>query len=75
MARDRDTDALLEARGWSVVRVWEHDRIPEAAERVVEAVAAGHRGRGCSQSATRRLLTVGKRAGIVCWRHSEHLFE
>ena len=59
VARDRDTDALLEARGWAVIRVWEHDGILEAAERVVRAVRRAGRGAegpgpgtGCEPSKT-----------------------
>ena len=36
--RDRETDAALEAAGWTVVRVWEHESTEEAARRVIEAV-------------------------------------
>jgi len=36
--RDAETDALLEAAGWTVVRVWEHERPEEAADRVLDAV-------------------------------------
>jgi len=32
--RDRDTDSRLEAVGWKVVRVWEHEDPVEAAERI-----------------------------------------
>jgi DNA mismatch endonuclease (patch repair protein) len=38
VARDRDTDARLEAEGWTVVRVWEHEAPAEAAERIAAAV-------------------------------------
>lgn len=34
IARDRDTDTVLTAAGWTVVRVWEHELPYEAAERV-----------------------------------------
>jgi DNA mismatch endonuclease (patch repair protein) len=37
VARDRDTDARLTAAGWKVVRVWEHEPIEDAADRI-EAV-------------------------------------
>jgi DNA mismatch endonuclease (patch repair protein) len=40
-ARDADTDARLAAAGWRVVRVWEHEPLAEAAERVAAAVTAG----------------------------------
>lgn len=34
-ARDRRNDALLAAAGWRVVRVWEHEPVEAAADRVV----------------------------------------
>lgn len=34
VARDRDTDERLAAEGWTVVRVWEHEAVVEAADRV-----------------------------------------
>lgn len=37
-ARDRDTDRVLEAQGWTVVRVWEHESPDLAAMRVVDIV-------------------------------------
>jgi DNA mismatch endonuclease (patch repair protein) len=39
-ARDRDTDARLEAAGWASVRVWEHEDPREAAQRVEGVVRA-----------------------------------
>ncbi len=39
-ARDRRTDEVLRARGWQVVRVWEHEDADEAAVRVAMAVRA-----------------------------------
>jgi DNA mismatch endonuclease (patch repair protein) len=36
--RDRDTDQLLASRGWTVVRVWEHEAPGVAAARIAEAV-------------------------------------
>ncbi|GAA0593003.1 hypothetical protein GCM10009416_34270 [Craurococcus roseus] len=38
--RDADTDARLAAAGWTVVRVWEHEAVAEAASRVAAAVDA-----------------------------------
>ncbi len=38
--RDRDTDRQLEEAGWLGIRVWEHEDIEEAAERVSAAVRA-----------------------------------
>jgi len=39
-ARDADSDAILRAQGWSVVRVWEHELPDLAAARIAEHVAA-----------------------------------
>jgi len=39
VARDRADDAALEAAGWKVIRIWEHEATPEAARRVIQAVA------------------------------------
>lgn len=36
--RDREQDALLADAGWTVVRVWEHESLHEAAERVARVV-------------------------------------
>jgi DNA mismatch endonuclease (patch repair protein) len=36
--RDRRTDAALQAAGWGVVRVWEHEAPLEAAARIAEVV-------------------------------------
>jgi DNA mismatch endonuclease (patch repair protein) len=38
VSRDRDTDARLEADGWTVVRVWEHEAPADAAARIADAV-------------------------------------
>lgn len=32
--RDRDADSQLSQAGWLVVRVWEHENMPAAAERI-----------------------------------------
>ena len=42
VVRDRETDARLEAAGWRVVRVWEHEPADVAAARVEGAVQGGH---------------------------------
>ena len=42
--RDRDDDAALEAAGWTVVRVWEHEDPMEASSRIEAAVRAGRPG-------------------------------
>jgi DNA mismatch endonuclease, patch repair protein len=38
--RDVETDEILLANGWHIVRVWEHDDPTEGAERVLAAVVA-----------------------------------
>jgi DNA mismatch endonuclease (patch repair protein) len=38
IARDRDTDMRLRRGGWRVMRVWEHEPIEEAAERIEHVV-------------------------------------
>ena len=38
MARDRENVDALEADGWQVIRIWEHDDIPAAAEKVAAAL-------------------------------------
>jgi DNA mismatch endonuclease (patch repair protein) len=44
VARDRDTDARLRLAGWEVVRVWEHESIEEAAERIEADVRSRSQG-------------------------------
>lgn len=34
--RDRDTDNLLQERGWTVLRIWEHETLSTAAKRIVQ---------------------------------------
>jgi DNA mismatch endonuclease (patch repair protein) len=41
--RDRRNDADLEAAGWTVMRVWEHEAADAAADRVASAVRAATR--------------------------------
>lgn len=38
LARDRRNDAELEAAGWTVVRVWEHEVPEEAADRISQLI-------------------------------------
>ena len=45
VTRDRQTDALLEAAGWTVVRVWEHEEAEDAADRVEATVRKCLQGR------------------------------
>ncbi|MEV4062206.1 very short patch repair endonuclease [Nonomuraea dietziae] len=40
-ARDAETDQLLAASGWRVVRVWEHEDPVASAERIAEQVRLG----------------------------------
>jgi DNA mismatch endonuclease, patch repair protein len=37
VARDRDTDRRLQARGWRTIRVWEHESVPSAVARILDA--------------------------------------
>lgn len=39
--RDRETDAHLTALGWTVLRIWEHEDMAEAAKHVERAVRPG----------------------------------
>jgi DNA mismatch endonuclease (patch repair protein) len=39
--RDRDTDQRLAALGWTVVRVWEHEAMVDAADRISQLIGAG----------------------------------
>ena len=41
--RDRETDRVLLDRGWTVVRVWEHEDTSTAITGVLEALATGGR--------------------------------
>lgn len=36
--RDDETNHMLDAAGWTVVRVWEHESIHEAADRIANAL-------------------------------------
>jgi len=38
ITRDRDTTTRLEASGWHVIRVWEHEPPKAAADRIAQAV-------------------------------------
>ena len=39
-ARDADTDSLLKADGWQVVRIWEHEDAGDAANRILKLIHA-----------------------------------
>lgn len=41
VARDRETSEHLEALGWNVVRVWEHESVNDAVEAVLSVLDAG----------------------------------
>lgn len=38
-ARDRDTDERLKALGWSVIHIWEHEHVDNAAEKIYNSLA------------------------------------
>jgi DNA mismatch endonuclease (patch repair protein) len=38
--RDRDTDQRLQAAGWTVLRIWEHDDLEGAAAERIAAVVS-----------------------------------
>ncbi|OZF00535.1 very short patch repair endonuclease [Rhodococcoides fascians] len=38
VARDRDTDDRLQTEGWTVVRIWEHEPVSDAAALVLHAL-------------------------------------
>jgi DNA mismatch endonuclease (patch repair protein) len=42
--RDCANTAALEACGWSVVRVWEHEDVPDAVARIRAAIESAERG-------------------------------
>ncbi len=41
--RDAETGEALSERGWEVVRVWEHEEVGEAADRVEDVLRARRR--------------------------------
>jgi DNA mismatch endonuclease (patch repair protein) len=43
VARDRRNDAALQAAGWRVIRLWEHEPLHAAADAVCAALASGRR--------------------------------
>jgi DNA mismatch endonuclease (patch repair protein) len=40
--RDREVDAALIAAGWMPIRIWEHEAVSSAAQRVLEIVSGAH---------------------------------
>jgi DNA mismatch endonuclease (patch repair protein) len=55
LARNRNRDRLvtktLADEGWSVVRVWEHEAVPEAVRTILEALAGQSSGAGVTSEA------------------------
>jgi DNA mismatch endonuclease (patch repair protein) len=45
-ARDRDTDRLLDGLGWTVVRIWEHEDVRDAAAEIARIVGTHKAGSG-----------------------------
>ena len=43
-ARDRDTNEKLNALGWTVIHIWEHEDSDDAAEFVARTVTAATKG-------------------------------
>lgn len=43
VARDRRVNRALESEGWQVVRIWEHETVDDAVERVVRAISCAQR--------------------------------
>lgn len=41
VGRDREVTARLERTGWTVIRVWEHEDVAEAAQRIFSCLDAG----------------------------------
>ncbi|MGX5770591.1 very short patch repair endonuclease [Microbacterium trichothecenolyticum] len=44
--RDTETTRALEASGWTVVRIWEHESVADASARVMDAVSRRRRSLG-----------------------------
>lgn len=44
-ARDAETTALLEAAGWRVLRVWEHEPVPEAVANIASCLTLSRQTR------------------------------
>lgn len=44
--RDREQDAALAAHGWQAVRIWEHESLEDAVQKVVEQVARNNHASG-----------------------------
>ena len=46
--RDMETTRSLEASGWMVVRIWEHESVADASARVMDAVSLRRKSLGLS---------------------------
>lgn len=44
ITRDRGTDSLLRAAGWTVLRFWEHQPVDEVASEIADAVLRARQG-------------------------------
>lgn len=40
VARDRHTDEVLASQGWRVVRIWEHEPVPDGIAKILGALTA-----------------------------------
>lgn len=63
-ARDRDTTERFEADGWTVIRIWEHESVSEAANRVEVGVdqKRGATSSGAGRGVTHRESEPGRAA-------------
>lgn len=41
VARDRLNDRLMQEGGWTVIRIWEHEPVDEAADRIIKLLRGG----------------------------------
>jgi DNA mismatch endonuclease (patch repair protein) len=72
--RDVETDSLLGAAGWCSIRVWEHELVAEAADRIVAALAGASAGpREAALDQARRKNKEVERGGR--WEESERVRE
>jgi DNA mismatch endonuclease (patch repair protein) len=53
-ARDRRTDEAFRVRGWHVIRVWEHEEVTAAADRIEAAVRARRSDTGSGSGRSQR---------------------
>lgn len=64
IARDRRVDAALKAAGWVVVRLWSHENIEGAAEKVTAVIAQANPQHGGLASSSPRPATGTRMASI-----------